>query len=238
VSYELSIAAAYSSRYDSTLGTILLVVLGAAGLAWLGWISIQSLRQAMLLRDLPSDSAGVMDGHRVAIHGQVRVLDPINTPGVGLCLWSRTIVKQLDSVISGLAFGRRRWRTTSDSTALARFVLVVNGQETEIGSPPTEVQGTRSKRIADDPDFLDTLVNEDNYSTTIEWLPVPPMATVIGRLERRGETRVVVEDPELGLFLTPNAPDVAARIETLKGIGGLLVIAVGVIVLLLMLGHR
>jgi hypothetical protein len=233
----LNIAAAFSSRYDSTLGTIVLVVLGGAGLVWLGWISIQSLRQALLLRALPPDCAGVMDGRRVAIHGQVRILDPIDTPGVGLCLWSRTIVKQADSVLSGLAFGRRRWRTISDSTAFAGFVLVVNGQETEIGGPPTEVQGTRTKRVADDPDFLDMLM-KDNCSMTIEWLPVPPMATVIGRLERRGEARVVVEDPELGLFLTPNAPDDAARLETIKGIGGLLGIAVGVILLILLLGIR
>ena len=234
----MNIAAASSSRYDSTLGTIILVVLGGAGLVWLGWISIQSLRQAMLLRTLPPDCAGVMDGHRVAIHGQVRILDPIDTPGVGLCLWSRTIVKQLDSVISGLAFGRRRWRTISDATAFARFVLVVNGQETEVIGPPTEVQGTMSKRIADDPDFLDTVINDDNCSTSIEWLPIPPMATVIGRLERRGEARVVVEDPELGLLLTANAPDDAARLEMLKGIGGLLGIAVGVIVLIFLLGIR
>lgn len=154
-------AAASFSHYDPTLGTIILVVLAGAGLVWLGWISVQSLRQAILLRALPSGSAGVMDGQRVALHGQVRIEDP-----------------------------------------------------------------------------LDTLVNDDHYSTRIEWLPVPTMATVIGRLERRGAARVVVEDPELGLLLSPNAPGEAARIETLKGIGGLIGVAAGIVVILLLLGTR
>jgi hypothetical protein len=235
---ELTIAAVSYSHSDSIFGTVILLILCAVGVGWLGWISVQSLRQALLLMSLPPGVVGTLDGQRVAIHGRVRVLEPMVTPGVGSCLWSRTSVKQLDSIASGLLSRRRRWRTISDQSTMARFALVVNGQETEIASPPTEVQGTLTKRESDYADLLGQLFTDSSYVQIVEWLPVVELATVIGRLERRGECRVVVPDPELGLLLSPHPPDRAARIELLKAFGGLLAVACGIALMIWMLPHR
>ena len=235
---EFHIALIAYAHSDSLIGTVILLILCAAALGWLAWISVQSIRQALLLMSLPPGIAGTMEGQRVAIHGQVKLLEPLITPGVGSCLWSRTTVEQLDSIAWGLVSRRRRWRTVSDQSTMARFALVVNGQETEIANPPTEVQGTFTKRETDYADLLGQLVSDSSYVQIIEWLPVPQVATVIGRLERRGESRVVVPDPELGLLLTPNPPDRAARIEMIKGLGGLLAVAAGVGLMILMLPHR
>jgi hypothetical protein len=61
------------------------------------------------------------------------------------------------------------------------------------------------------------------------WLPVTPRITVLGRLEGAGSTRRVVKDPTIGLLLSPHSPRRAATQELLKGLLGLVVLAIGLV---------
>ena len=91
---------------------LLVLILGLAGLTWLGWISVQSLRQGALLQSLPKGNAGALEGSWLAIHGTVKVLAPLDIPGIGTCLWCRTIERELESIGRRVLSGRRsNWRT-------------------------------------------------------------------------------------------------------------------------------
>jgi hypothetical protein len=221
----------------SSLEAILVAILALGGLGWLGWISVQSLRQAALLRSLPRGNAGALEGSWLAIHGTVTVRTPLDVPGIGPCLWCRIIERELDSVGWRLASRRSRWRTISDRSLMATFTISAGAQEVEVAAPPTEVQDSRARVDSDSPDLVGTFCCEGSYTLEYEWLPVVPEATVIGRIERRGDARVVVADPQLGLLLSPNPPDAAARIEQSKGVAGLLAVAAGLTFLFWLLMH-
>jgi len=215
-----------------------LLILGGAGLVWLGWTSVRSLREAILLGSLPKGIAGALVGQRVAVRGQVKILEPMEVPGIGPCLWCRRTEKQLDSLALDLAFGsrRRNWRTISDQSTMATFALLVSGEELAILDLPTETQDTRSRRESDGNNLIDQLFNE-SYVQEYEWLPVLQEATVVGRLERRDDRRVVVADPELGLLLSPLPPDRAARMELLKAVSGFVGITAGIGGMIWLLNH-
>jgi len=209
---------------------VVVLILALAGLGWLGWVSVQSLRQASLLRSLPKGSVGALEGSTLAAHGTVKILEALEVRAVGPCLWCRTTVQELDSIAWSLVGRRRRWRTVNEETKIARFALVVGGQEIEIAAPPTEVQGSLRRSDSDTPDLIGQLF-EGSSRETYEWLPVLEEMTVIGRLERRGDSRAVVTDPALGLLLSPHPPDRAARIEAWKGLGGVLAVIAGALLL-------
>jgi hypothetical protein len=214
---------------------LLVLILGLVGASWLGWISVQSLRQGALLRSLPKGNAGALEGSWLAIHGTVKVLAPLDIPGIGPCLWCRTIEKQLESLAWRIFSSRSsNWRTVSDLSQMAKFSITAGGQEVEVAELPTEVQDTSSRTEKDS----DELINFDSsYARECIWLPVVGEATVIGRIERRPGGRVVIRDPQLGLLLSPNPPDEAARIEFAKGIFGMLGVAAGILGLIWMLLH-
>jgi hypothetical protein len=214
---------------------ILLVVLGGAGLCWLGWISVQSLRQAMLLGSLPPGILGVQDGQRVALHGKVKVYRPVKTSGIQ-SLWCRVTQSQADSAALSVVFrSRRRWRTVFDQAEMATFSLIEKDEEIPVEDLPTEVQGTQTVTESDSGDLLDQVFSRGTITKT-EWLPMLEEATAVGRIERRGEGRVLVKDPDLGLLLSPHPASYAARIEYLKGGFGLAGVLAGLVVLFVLAG--
>src|SRR5450631_2005416 len=159
----------------------LILILGLAGVGRLGWISVQSLRQGALLQSLPKGNSGALEGSWLAIHGTVKVLAPLDIPGIGPCLWCRTIERELESIGWRILSGRRsNWRTISDTSQMATFSISAGGQEVEVAELPTEIQQTSSRAEKDS----DELFRFDScYSRECVWLPVVGEATVIGRIE-------------------------------------------------------
>jgi|SRR5579862_1113948 len=206
----------------------LLVLLAVfAGVGWLGWISVQSFRQGRLLSALPRGLVGAMEGQTLAAHGTVTISRPLSLQGVGPCLWSRETVEERDAYFWSPRRHPGRWRTSSDQIFMATFAIVVGSETIEVESLPTEIQGTLRNTDTEPTSVAGELLGASVQRRTIEWLPVRETLTVIGRLERRGERRVLVVDPQLGLLLSPNPPDQAGQIETMKAVAGFLGVLVG-----------
>jgi len=115
------------------------------------------------------------------------------------------------------------------------WISVQSLRQIEVGAPPTEDQESRSRTETETPDLFGFFSSEGSYAVEYSWLPVVPEATAIGRIEQRPGGRAIVADPQLGLLLSPNPPEVAARLEFTKGIAGLLGAGAGILVLLFLL---
>lgn len=196
-----------------------IAILGGAALAWLLWISIQSLRQAALLKRL---AAGDMPGHLdrpIALHGAVRVHSPVRAP-VGVdCLWYREICQERRG------WGKNRhWRTLSDEWRIAGFTVNSRGEEIRISGDPTEIHGKQSHR---DTDYAGFLSFDNDTRVVVEWLPVPARVTVIGRLAGAPGRFAIERDRHHGLLLSPDSPEKTASRETLKGWSGLVAVVAG-----------
>jgi len=200
----------------------LVIIGGLAALAlagWIGWISVQSLRQALALNVRPTGSLARMCGRAVALRGRVRVSDPIRTGNGEPCLWRRQIVEERDMSFFGSRH-RRSWHTVSDQNQTAGFVLDVGGQPVEVGEP-TELQGTASSRDYGEGGWLMGATSR----ATEEWMPLVEELTVLGKLEERRGGLHVVKDATLGLLWSPRPPGQAATWETVKAVAGFVAIA-------------
>jgi hypothetical protein len=196
---------------------------GLAAGAWLAWISIQSLRQASLLRRaISAGTSGLASNASVAIHGTVVVRRPAR--GRRGCLWYSMSEQERGGLL-----GSRTWRTVGGSEDVADFAVLHKGIEVHVDERPTEVQGTESSTTHDHAFF------GPSSRTTERWLPIPRELTVLGRLRGTAEEPHLVRDPALGLLFSPHPPEAASRTEAIKGIAGLIgvgAILVGLLYLL------
>jgi hypothetical protein len=207
--------------------SLLLGLAGLGGTGWLGWISVQSFRQGQRLSALPRSGGAAVEGEVLAARGKVKILAPLTVPGAFPCLWYRERVEEARSWLVRNRWDSDRWRTVSDDVRMATFAVVIDGEEIEVESMPTEVQGTQTTVDREDRNLLAVLLEDFGSRRRCEWLPVREEITVIGRLERRGGRRVLVPDPQLGLLLSPHAPDDAGNIETLKAAVGFVGVLLG-----------
>ena len=197
---------------------IILSVIGVAVAGYVGWISVQSLMQASLLRQASGvGMSGLDSGKPVALYGQTRVLRPLRW-GARECLWWHVKHQKYSG------WGRnRRWRTVDDVVETAQFVLDCGGREVLISDHPTEVQSAHRETQYGVGGFLFS-----RERTIAKWLPVLPRVTVLGRLEGQGDNLTMVKSPKVGLLFSPHEPGRAAAQEMMKGIAGL-VLVVGLI---------
>jgi hypothetical protein len=220
------------------VGLILVFVLGAALLLWLGWISVQSLIQASLLRSIPDASLSSMQPQSGAVRGRIRVDVPIRagSSGIGNCLWRRVRIQQCGSDRIWLFRGRNSdsWRTVADDTEMAGFVLQVGDATVFVDEFPTEIQGRQSRTNHGDSSFFDQWFGGLRDREIVEWLPAIGSLTVLGRLERKDGAWRVSRDPVVGLLFTPREPSTASLVELLKGIAGLVIVLAGAIGLILL----
>jgi len=200
---------------------VIFVILAIAGLAvmgWLTWISIQSLLQARVLF-----RAGRRFGQASAIRGRPIVSEPLTLWGHRDLLWFRIKFQELRES------GRdRSWTTVGEEERMAAFHIDDGGRPIEMGETPTEVQSAKSStEYSGDAGCVSFGTWGGTSRTLLRYLRVGPRVTVLGRLERQGETEVLVRDPTVGLLLSPNPPGQAAWIEIAKAAGGLMVVAAG-----------
>ena len=201
---------------------IIFGIIGLAVLGWVAWISIQSLIQASLLRGAAEEGGAPSGSDRpAAIHGRTKILDPVRVGGKGDLLWFKTVHEERRG------WGRRRrWVTVGREEGTAQFRIESGGREVGVGDHPTEVQGAHSETQYGSGGFLGGMFS--NQRTRIKWLPVPPVVTVVGRLETAGDEWKIVKSPKVGLLLSPHEPGKAAGLETMKGIFGLIIVAAGI----------
>ncbi len=201
---------------------IIVGLVAVAGLGWLGWISVQSLRQAALMRGAHDTVTREMQDTPVALYGDVHVQRGLGGAGHS-CLWRRTVVEERSG------WGRRRhWRTVADDADIADFVLMVHGADVHIDELPTEVQGAASDRGYDGGGGFFGFGGPDTRHTEY-WLPVVPQLTIVGRLENRGGRWILKRDATIGLLFSAEAPTVAARTELTKGLAGFAGIIAGIV---------
>ncbi len=211
------------------VAVLVLLVVGAIG-CWIGWISVQSLRQAALLRRaVTARTGGLMWDGPIAVRGPVIVHSPLNGPEP--CLWYR--MTQEEHRGSGK---HSRWVRIGFVEQIATFDIECGNMHIRLAQEPTEVQGMERRRNYDRVGFLDSLMGDRSTRTTEEWLPLHKTITAIGRLRPSELGATLIKDPTLGLLLTPHPPERAASIEALKGIVGFLVIAAGIAVALYCFG--
>jgi len=183
----------------------------------LGWISVQSLRQAAILRSCRWASLAGKKDQAIAIRGAVRVDEPVHIAHLGDCLWWREIVKARNRFWSR----RKYWSTESDRQTTADFSIMIGEEPIAIAPNPTEVHGHRTERDFERADVVDSFLGEPDESVTEEWLPIVAELTVAGRLMRVGDGWMIDRDPKVGLLFSIDLPEVAARWESIKGMLGL-----------------
>ena len=188
-----------------------------AGCFALGWISVQSLRQAAILRSCRWASLAGKKDQAIAIRGAVRVHEPVHIAHLGDCLWWREVVEERQRVWSR----RKYWHTQSDRQETADFSIVIGGEPIGIAPHPTEVHGGRKEEDFERADFVDSFLGQPDESVTEEWLPIVADLTVVGRLLRVGDAWKIDRDPKVGLLFSIDLPEVAARWESIKGMLGL-----------------
>ena len=201
---------------------VILLILGGLLLAWLSWISIQSLLQARMLFRLGHLQAALPDRPApAAVRGPVRILLPIESPEAGPCLWYRRKLQVLDG------YGKNKgWKTRDDTTFAAHFAVEAQGREFRVEEPPTELQATETS--TEYPDGGYWFASRGDRRVVHEWLRVPRLVTVVGRLEATSTSVSIVKDGRLGLFVSPHDPRKAAGIELWKGLGGLLAVTAAI----------
>jgi hypothetical protein len=201
---------------------IILLVLGGIALTWLSWISIQSLLQARMLSRLGLSQASLPDSPApAAIRGSPCILVPIHVPELGECLWYHRRVQVVDG------YGKNKgWKTREDTISAATFTVLAEGRNFTVDEPPTEVQAKQSK--TEYPDGRVLFARRGDRRVIHDLLRVPPVVTVVGRLEASGNTLRIVKDHKVGLFVSPHEPRKAARIELSKAVAGLLAVTAGI----------
>lgn len=197
--------------------TILILIAGGVALAWLSWISLQSLLQARLLRETHK-LAGVMlePDVRAAIHGTVRVTRSIDSAGLRNVLWYKRTQQEKRG------FGKNsQWATVDEEEETAEFCVETADRAVWVADQPSEVQSMSSETHY-----------SEGWSERIitKWLPFSPTITAVGRIQRRGETWALVRDGKAGLLLSPHEPGRAAFTEAAKGVIGLLAVTAGIII--------
>jgi hypothetical protein len=212
-----------SSPSKNKMGLLIaLLVLGGLALAWLSWISIQSLLQARMLFRLGLSQASLPDRPApAAIRGSPHIQVPIHVPGLGECLWYRRRLQVVDG------YGKNKgWKTREDTISAATFTVLADGRTFTVEETPTEVQATQSRT-----EYLDErlfFTRRGDRRVVHELLLVPSVVTVVGRLEASENSLRLVRDHKVGLFVSPHEPRKAARIELIKAVTGLLVVTAGV----------
>jgi hypothetical protein len=201
----------------------LVLIVGGTCLSILGWISVQSLVQASLLRSWRRGSLAGLDGRAAALRGRVKVRGVVRIAHIGNCLWFRELVETRSG------YGRRRsWNTESDTQTVADFSLVVGADEVRVAGEPTEIHGKESNSNTESPDVVNRVLGDPDERVTEEWLPVLEDLTIVGRLRRVGGGWEIGRDPVSGLLFATDVPTQAALNETLKGVFGLAGVAAGI----------
>lgn len=202
--------------------TIWQVVLGFLGLAvfgWMGWISIQSLLQARLLRKWRRPSHAVLANSAAAVWGEVRIHRELSVHGLGECLWRREVV----TVRRGKSSS-----TESDISEKAAFSIVADGHEFHVTDLPTEVTGGESHTHEEDFELGHLLFNDRRTFKTY-WLPKVPQLAVVGFVRRRERRWEIEKDAAVGLLWSSHHPARAAFWEAVKGWLGLAVTVAGLV---------
>jgi hypothetical protein len=206
---------------------------------WLTWISVQSIRQALLLKRLSRGSLEHASDDAVAIHGQVVVTGPLERPPFGSVLWYHSKTQELRG------YGRNRtWRTIEKIEEAAGFGIRTGGQVIWIEGSPTEVQGTRRRTdYGEGSGCMGLLTLGGGFfgsgamRTITRWLPVVESATLIGHLVRKGSQLELGKDRRLGLLLSPYSPKRAMWTEAIKGTLGLAAVVAAVSIAVIFLNR-
>ena len=206
---------------------LILLLLGIGAASWFAWISIQSLLQARALFRLARLPRSAPDERGCqAFYGRVRVSRGVSK-GFGELLWCRT-----DHQVYRRRGKSSGWKTERSEEETAEFVVEAHEVGVSLAEYPTEVQDLRSKTIVHNRTGLFGWGHASGDRRTVySYLPVVPMATIVGRLARSGGLE---RDNKLGLLLSPHEPGRAATQELWKGLLGLLAVT-GVLALALTL---
>lgn len=188
---------------------VYIVVILCVAAPWIAWISIQSLFQASLLREAAKGLITNRSGKTVAVHGKVVIRSPLRHRDMGEVLWYKWTTKErYDDGES------RGWRTAGSETAMAEFSLQSSAGEILIEDFPTELHGSKSRTTHD----------STVEKTTIKWLPLREEMTVVGMLVRRLRGFSIIKSKKVGMLFSHRKPEDAAIQETIKGIGGLILV--------------
>ena len=68
-----------------------------------------------------------------------------------------------------------------------------------------------------------------NERTVSKWLPRAASATAVGCLRDVGEAKHLVKSAKAGLLLSIREPAEAARVEMIKGVGGIVLVVAAVV---------
>ncbi len=201
-----------------------------AGVGFLLYYSVQSLRQAKCLKTpVPLEALKENLDKPVAVHGRPFCESPAHGPSGEDVIWYKREHQVYRRSYSGKS-SSGSWRTTDAHEIVRDFeVHFPDGGRVRIACEPSEVHGT--SRHVEKRGFF------SNTRTLHRWLPLTPEMTVLGRLALSGEGATLVKDPRVGMLLTCSSPGRAALIEYAKGIGGIVlsvaVVAGGVVILIL-----
>ena len=207
-----------------SIWVILVFVLFGAGLAMLGWTSVQSLIQAHLLGSCRRASLAGLVGRSAALRGRVLMREVVRIAHIGDCLWHRETIKARDS--------DGDWRTQCVTSNLADFSIAIGGEEVRVAKEPTEVQGAASKSVVEKAGFVDGFFGDTDEQVVDEWLPVLEEITVVGKVQRAGSGWELVPDGKAGLLFSAYDPGHAALRESIKGWLGLAGVAAGIAALI------
>jgi len=197
---------------EAILFLVLAVVL-AGVVGFMGYYSIQSLRQASVLgRPVPLDRLRQHMDEPVAVHGQPELRSGQAGPFGFPVLWYQQ--KNQEYYRRGKSSG---WRTTSTRERHFDFYLhYPDGGRVYVSGKPSEVHGGHSR--TDGGGFF---AYHGQRRTIYKWLPVAPSLTVLGRLALSKQGATILRDKSVGLLWTTAPPASAAMTERLKGWGGL-----------------
>jgi hypothetical protein len=202
---------------------IVLLALAVGVLAYVAWISLQSLFQArVLLEGRRHAAGGLRAGDRVALYGAPRIERRLGGAWSG-CLWYRCRHQVLRR--SGK---NSRWITVDEEGGAAEFSVETPAGAVRVADAPTEVQALESRTDYGEPGCLGVFHTSGDTRTASTWLSIPPRVTVVGRLDGGGEKWFLFKDGKVGLLLSPLEPGSAAGREIAKGLLGLLVVTAAV----------
>jgi len=219
--------------------SVILLFVATVLLAWLAWISFQSLLQGGLLREAAAEGIPRLEeGRRVALCGEVLLRESIRKPGRVDLLWYRHKAEELrgwtflNRFTNMLNWNKNRahWVTIEDVQEMATFGINVGGREIRVEGLPTEIPTKHKETENPGGEWLGAFHATGDSRVVVEYLPVVPRLTIVGRLERRGEDWVVVKDSKVGLVLSSDDPAQAASWEITKAVLGLLAVTAAVTV--------
>jgi hypothetical protein len=196
-----------------------LVILGL--LAWLAWISIQSLFQARLL----FAALGLTDlkdrlDRAVAVWGRTEPLDPLGRKWGEPAIWAKEVDQHYKH--GGKNSGWRTDATREDSWPFA--LHFPGGGRVLVRGKPTEVHGEEGRTVSRGTDLR----------TVHSWLPAGGDLTVLGKVVLADDGATLVPHGKAGFLFSTKEPRRQAAWELVKGIAGALFVLFALLILLLL----